>query len=86
MLHAKVLATVTATLKHPSLDGQRMLLVQAYGPDGATPDGEPLLAIDRHGAGAGSEVIITSDGRAMRETLGCETTPVRWLVLGICDT
>jgi ethanolamine utilization protein EutN len=85
MLHAKVLATATATLKHPSLDGQRMLLVQAYAPDGSTPDGEPLLAVDRQGAGMGDEVILSSDGRATREALGCETTPVRWLVIGIRD-
>ena len=62
-----------------------MLLLQPYGPDGKTPDGEPLLAIDSHGAGAGDEVIITSDGRATRDALGSDTTPVRWLVLGICD-
>ena len=85
MLNAKVIATATATLKHPSLNGQRMLLVQAYGPDGSTPDGEPLLAMDQTGAGAGAEVIITSDGRATRAALGSENTPARWLVLGIRD-
>ncbi len=85
MLNAKVIANATATLKHPSLDGQRMLVVQAYGPDGATPDGEPMLAIDKLGAGCGAEVIITSDGRATRAAVGSETTPARWLVLGIRD-
>ena len=85
MLNAKVIATATATLKHPSLDGKRMLLVQAYGPDGKTPDGDPVLAVDTHGAGRGVEVVITSDGRAARDLLGCETTPVRWTVLGIRD-
>lgn len=86
MLNAKVIATATATIKHPSLDGQRMLLVQAYGPDGTTPDGEPLLAIDKMGAGAGTEVVLTSDGRAMRAALGNNNAPARWLVLGIRDT
>ena len=85
MLNAKVVATATATVKHPSLQGVRMLLVQAYGPDGATPDGEPLLALDQLGAGTGAEVIITSDGRAMRAAIGNEQTPARWLVLGIRD-
>ena len=83
MLHAKVLATATATLKHPSLDGKRMLLVQAYGPDGKTADGDPVLALDTQGAGVGGEVVITSDGSAAREMTGDETTPVRWTVLGI---
>jgi len=85
MLNAKVLGTANATLKHPSLRGKRIVLVQAYGPDGKTPDGDPVLAVDTYGAGAGVEVVITSDGKTAREVLGCETTPVRWTVLGISD-
>ena len=85
MLNAKVVGFANATLKHPSLEGQRMLLVQPYGPDGRTPDGEPVIAIDTYGAGAGCEVIITSDGRTAREVLKTEATPVRWTVLGIKD-
>ena len=42
-------------------------------------------AIDAVGAGIGEKVIITSDGRAAREILGAEATPVRWSVIGICD-
>ena len=37
--------------------------------DGRTPDGEPILAVDRLGAGRGETVIITSDGRFTRELL-----------------
>lgn len=85
MLNAKVIANATATLKHPSLEGQRMLLVQAYGPDGSTPDGDPFLVLDNFGAGVGSEVVVTSDGRAMRAALQCDNSPARWLVLGIRD-
>ena len=85
MLNAKVVATATATLKHPSLKGRRMLVVQPYGPDGRTPDGHPVLAIDTLGAGAGVEVIITSDGPGAREMLNSDTTPVRWTVIGITD-
>ena len=82
---AKVLGTATATVKHPSLAGWRMLVVQPYGPDNATPDGDPLLAIDDRGAGRGAWVVITSDGRATQQLVGDETTPVRWSVLGIAD-
>lgn len=62
-----------------------MLVVQPYGPDNATPDGDPLLAIDNRGAGAGTWVVITSDGRATQEMVGDPTTPVRWSVMGIAD-
>ncbi|WP_425400059.1 EutN/CcmL family microcompartment protein [Aeoliella sp.] len=86
MLKATVVATATSTVKHPSLTGARMLVVQPYGPDGATPDGHPLVAIDTGcGAGTGDEIMITSDGRNAREALNSDTTPVRWTVIGICD-
>lgn len=85
MLTAKVIGTATATLKHASLAGRRMLVVQPYGPDGTTPDGHPLLAVDLHGAGCGEEVVITSDGTTARQMLGSDTTPVRWTVIGIKD-
>ena len=86
MLKAQVIGAATSTVKHPSLEGHRMLVVQAFGPDGVSPDGEPLIALDgRCGAGKGDEVIITSDGRNAREVTGSDTTPVRWTVIGICD-
>lgn len=62
-----------------------MLVVQPYSPDRTTPDGDPLLAIDDRGAGAGAWVVITSDGRGTQQLVGDETTPVRWSVLGIAD-
>ncbi len=86
MLKAKVMGSATATLKHPSLEGRRMLVVQPYGPDGSKPDGDPLVAVDTCcGAGLGDEVMITSDGRTAREMLGSDNTPVRWTVTGIND-
>jgi microcompartment protein CcmK/EutM len=80
-----VLGTATSTVKHPSLEGWKMLVVQPYGADGRTPDGDPIVAVDALGAGRGEKVIITSDGQATRGMLGSETTPVRWSVMGIQD-
>jgi ethanolamine utilization protein EutN len=62
-----------------------MLVVQFYGVDGATPDGEPVVAVDSLGAGKGQRVILSSDGKGTRELLASETTPVRWCVMGIED-
>ncbi len=80
-----VLGTATATIKHPSLEGWKLLVVQFYGVDGVTPDGEPVVAVDALGAGRGQRVILSSDGKGTRELLHSETTPVRWSVLGIED-
>jgi ethanolamine utilization protein EutN len=73
-----------ATVKHPSLQGWRLLLVQLLGV-ADKPDGEPLLAIDHLGAGVGARVILTNDGAAARELVGAKNSPVRWMVLGMCD-
>lgn len=85
MLHGLVIGTATATVKHPSMQGWRLLVVQAMRPDGRTPDGEPMLAVDALGAGVGQWVIISSDGQGTRELLGSPTSPVRWAVIGIPD-
>jgi microcompartment protein CcmK/EutM len=49
-------------------------------------DGEPLLAIDKLGAGAAHRVIISNDGAGARELVGDRKSPVRWMVVGICDS
>jgi ethanolamine utilization protein EutN len=85
MYSARVIGTATATVKHPSMEGWKLLLVQPYLPDGHTPDGDPMLAVDALGAGMGETVIISSDGKVTRELLGRENTPVRWSVIGIAD-
>jgi ethanolamine utilization protein EutN len=81
----EVMGTATATVKHPSMNGWKLLVVQPYLGDGKTPDGEPVLAIDSCGAGRGERVIITSDGAGTRALVKSDTTPVRWSVLGIAD-
>ena len=80
-----VVGTAIATVKHPSMQGWKLLLVQPYAVDGHTPDGEPVIAIDAVGAGPGESVLITSDGAATRELLKVDATPVRWSVIGIQD-
>lgn len=85
MLSGRVVGIATATVKHPSMVGWKLLLVQPYAPDGRTPDGDPVLAVDGLGAGIGEEVMITSDGKGTRELLQSDTTPVRWSVIGIVD-
>ena len=81
----KVIGTATATVKHRSMEGWKLLVVQPFMVDGITPDGDPQLAVDALGAGKGETVILSSDGKGTRELLGDDTTPVRWSVMGIAD-
>jgi ethanolamine utilization protein EutN len=81
---AKVIGRATSTVKHPTMQGWKLLLTQPLGAKGQ-PDGAPQLVLDRHGAGRGDTVIISSDGKAAREMVGTEKTCVRWTVMGIVD-
>ena len=67
-----VIGTATATVKHPTLRGLEAAGRAAAAADGSAPDGEPVLAVDRLGAGGGERVMITSDGKATRELIGSE--------------
>jgi len=82
---ASVVGQATSTVKHPSMKGWRLLVVQPLTVEGRE-DGEPLLAIDRLGAGSAHRVIISNDGAGARELVGDRNSPVRWMVMGICDS
>jgi ethanolamine utilization protein EutN len=85
MQTGRVIGNATATVKHPSMQGWKLLLVQRYGADGRTPDGDPILAVDTVGAGAGDIVIAANDRRLTQELLGSQNTPVEWSIVGIVD-
>ena len=85
MLIGLVLGNATATVKHPSMEGWKLLVVQPLAPGSNRPDGDPCLAVDVLGAGAGDRVIISSDGKSTRELIKHDNTPVRWAVIGIAD-
>jgi len=84
MLLARVEGNITATRKHPSLQGWRLLICQPIN-DGGEAEGGPQVAIDPHGAALHQRVIISSDGAAARKAVGDEKSPVRWMIVGIVD-
>lgn len=85
MQMALVVGTATSTVKHATLSGQKLLVVQPLLADGRGADGDPQIAIDAVGAGKGERVMITSDGRFVRELVKQESTPIRWSAIGIAD-
>ena len=80
----KVVGRATATVKHETLAGWRMLLVQPLDARGK-PDGDPQLAIDNLGCRRTDTVMLTTDGAAVRDIVGKQNTPIRWAVIGIAD-
>ena len=84
MVLGMVIGHATATVKHPSLIGLQMPLVQVLDSN-RKPEGDVLVAVDRYGAGKGQIVILNSDGKGAREYVGNEKSPARWYVVGIGD-
>ncbi|HJN09316.1 MAG: EutN/CcmL family microcompartment protein [Pirellulaceae bacterium] len=78
----RVIGTANSTIKHPSMQGRKLLIVQPQLADNG-PDGDPILAVDCIGAGVSDDVMLTSDGA--RKLLNVDTTPVRWTIIGIRD-
>ena len=82
---AQIIGTATATVKHPSLHGSCLHVVQPLLADHTSPDGDPQLAINTVSASIGDLVMITSDGRLLRESLNTDATPARWSIIAIVD-
>jgi microcompartment protein CcmK/EutM len=83
MFLARVDGTLTATHKHATLAGCRLLVAQRLEADGRAI-GEPLVLVDRLGARHGATVVVSTDGDALRRRLG-NTTPARLSVVGLVD-
>ena len=81
---ALVEGRATSTVKHKSLAAARLLVCQPLGVEGK-PNGDPVLAVDKLGAGAGDKVLISSDGLGLRELVKDNNCPARWWTIGIVD-
>ena len=79
----RVIGTATATVKHPTFQGEKLLVVQLETRSGGD-DGEPVLVFDRLGARRGDVVLVTNDGAILQSMIGRDT-PGRWSVMGLPD-
>lgn len=84
MLIARVIGDLTATQKHPSHEGRKILLVQPLNLDG-TDRGAPMVALDSVNAGIHDKVLVTTDGYAAFTAVGHKLAPIDAAVLGIID-
>ncbi|MBC7783080.1 MAG: EutN/CcmL family microcompartment protein [Burkholderiales bacterium] len=80
----RIIGHATSTIKHPSMQGWRMLIVQPL--NGAKlPEADPVIAMSGLNTGIGQVVVLNNDGKAARDLIGQDKTPVRWFVIGIVD-
>jgi ethanolamine utilization protein EutN len=79
-----VIGNATSTIKHASLNGWRLAVVQPLNVR-REPEADAVLAVDKLGSGIGQTVILDSDGKGARELIGDEKSPVRWFIVGVED-
>ena len=84
MQSARVIGHATATLKHPSLNGWKLIVLQPLDINNE-PDEFPQIAIDPLGARRGDYVFFTSDTKYIQELTGRKDSPIRFSVQGILD-
>ena len=84
MFLAVVEGTIVATVKHASLQGQKLLCGRRMESDGKYSE-EPFVFFDTVGAGWGDIVLVTTDGELTRKLTADNSTPSRCTAVGIVD-
>jgi microcompartment protein CcmK/EutM len=83
MLLGRVIGTVVAARKEPTLEGLKLLVVQNCDTTGE-PNGATVVAADAVGAGIG-EVVLYASGSSARQTEATNNKPVDATVMAIVD-
>ena len=81
----KIIGTIVATRKDPSLVGTRLLVVQPLDAKGESA-GAPLVAVDTHGAAGYGDLIYMVTGGDAAVVSAKHTMPVDVAVVGIVDS
>jgi microcompartment protein CcmK/EutM len=80
----RVIGTVVATRKDPSLEGVKFLVVEHLGVN-LEPSGGYVVAVDSVGAGA-NEVVLYAAGSSARQTEKTRDRPVDAVIMAILDS
>jgi microcompartment protein CcmK/EutM len=83
MVLGKVIGTLVASRKEPTLEGLKLLVVRACDVDG-NPTGAIAVAVDAVGAGLG-EVVLYAAGSSARQTQATQNRPVDATIMAIVD-
>lgn len=81
---ARVIGSAVSTIKTESLTGRKLLVLRPASPSDELA-GEPFVAVDAVGAGAG-ELVLVADGSAGRHTPQTEDGPVDAVIMAILDS
>lgn len=83
MLIAKVIGTTVSTVKEPTLQGRKLLILRQSDVDGV-PFGKPYVAVDTLDAGVG-DLVLTAHGSSGRMTDITKNRPVDAVIMAVID-
>ncbi|RMH82796.1 MAG: ethanolamine utilization protein EutN [Calditrichaeota bacterium] len=83
MVLAKVIGTVVATRKEPSMEGLRFMLLRQVDLEGKESGGF-VVAVDAVGAGVG-EMVLYASGSSARQTKLTDRRPCDAVIMAIVD-
>ncbi len=83
MLIARVIGTTVSTIKEPTLEGRKLLILREAGVDGE-PTGKPYVAVDTLDAGIG-DLVLTAHGSSGRQTEITKNRPVDAVIMAVID-
>ena len=84
MILARIDGFLTASVAHPSMRGQKVVLCTPIDETGKTA-GSPFAALDPIGSGRHSKVFISTDGSFTQKRLNDFKSPLRNEIIAIVD-
>ena len=85
MFLCRVVGSIVSETKHPSYEGQTLLVVRKTDTQGELVQGT-MVAVDAVRAGTGDWVLVVCGGGANQDVLELGMVPVREVVVGIVDS
>ena len=84
MKMGRVVGSVVATRKDPSLEGAKFLVVQSLTPD-MEPETGYVVAVDAVGSGL-NDIVLFASGSSARQTEVTRDKPVDAVIMAIVDS
>ena len=84
MLIAKIIGTVTSTIKVKKIEGTKLKIAKTIDPEGKST-GKYFIVEDAIGVGSGEIVLLSDDDVAINRIVGREKTPIKSAVVAKVD-
>lgn len=85
MILCRVIGNSVSTVKHPTYQGHKIMVVQPVETDTHTPRATSFLAMDSVHAGVGDLVVAAREGNTARQILQNNDAPFHSVIVGIVD-